>query len=171
MDFRGAQYFAVACAVVSLSTGTMAVAATGSATAPLSVTATVTSNCTISTTALAFGNYDAVVTNASTNLDATGTVVVACTKGAAATIGLNAGSNASGSTRRMTNGSDFLTYEVYKETGRTNVWGNASTGLYDAGTATSSAAQTLTVYGRVASGQTGAAVGSYTDTLTATVNF
>src|SRR5512143_902396 len=59
--------------------GTPVSAAT--ATANLGVSATVTNNCTISTTALAFGSYDPVVANASTNLDGTGAVSVACTKG------------------------------------------------------------------------------------------
>ena len=63
-----------------------------------------TNNCTISTAALAFGSYDPVVTNAATNLDGTGTVTVACTKGLTATVGLGLGSNASGSTRRMGDG-------------------------------------------------------------------
>ena len=70
----------------------------------LSVTATVNNNCTISTAALAFGVYDPVVTNASSPLDGTGTVTIACTKGATTTIGLGLGSNASGSTRRMADG-------------------------------------------------------------------
>ena len=56
-------------------------ASAATATANLGVTATVTNNCTISTAALAFGSYDPVVANASTNLDGSGTVSVACTKG------------------------------------------------------------------------------------------
>lgn len=146
-------------------------AAAQSATATLNVSATVTNNCTISTTALAFGSYDPVAAHASTNLDGTGTVIIACTRGAAATIGLNTGSNASGSTRRMANGTEYLTYEVYKENARTNVWGNSGGALYDAGTAPSSAPQTFTVYGRVPAGQNGAIAGSYADMITATVNF
>ena len=60
-----------------------------STSATLSVSASVANNCTISTAALAFSAYDPVVANASSNLDATGTVTIACTKGAASTIGLN----------------------------------------------------------------------------------
>lgn len=146
-------------------------AAAATATANLGVSATVTNNCTISTAALAFGSYDPVVTHASTNLDGSGTVTVACTKGATATIGLGLGSNASGSTRRMTDGSsNYLTYELYSDAGRTTVWSDSGGGLYSPGAAPSKTARNFTVYGRVSSNQDVPA-GSYSDTVVATVNF
>ena len=148
--------------------GPMASAAT--ATANLGVSATVTNNCTISTAALAFGSYDPVVAHASTNLDGTGTVIVACTKGATATIGLGLGSNASGSVRRMKDAAtNYLTYELYQERPHDGV-GNAGAGLLSPGAAPSKAARNFTVYGRVASNQDVPA-GSYNDTVVATVNF
>jgi spore coat protein U-like protein len=148
-----------------------ATASAATATANLGVSATVTNNCTISTAALAFGSYDPVVAHASTNLDGTGTVTVACTKGAVANIGLGLGSNASGSTRRMSNGgTEYLTYELYSDSGRSTVWGNASGSWYSPGAAPSKTARNFTVYGRVASNQDVAA-GSYNDTVVATVNF
>jgi spore coat protein U-like protein len=141
------------------------------ATANLGVSATVTNNCTISTAALAFGSYDPVVANAATNLDGTGTVSVACTKGTTATVGLGLGLNASGSTRRMNDGSgNFLTYEMYQDSGHVTVWGNAGAGLMSPAAAPSKAARNFTVYGQVASNQDVAA-GSYSDTVVATVNF
>src|SRR5512138_1082750 len=143
--------------------GTPVSAAT--ATANLGVSATVTNNCTISTTALAFGSYDPVVANAATNLDGTGTVSVACTKGTTATVGLGVGSNASGSTRRMTDGSgNFLTYELYQDASHTTVWGNAGGGLLSPAAAPSKATRNFTVYGQVASNQDVTA-GSYSDTV------
>jgi spore coat protein U-like protein len=146
-------------------------ASAATATANLGVSATVTNNCTISTAALAFGSYDPVVAHASANLDGSGTVIVACTKGAVATVGLGLGSNASGSTRRMTNGaSEFLTYELYQNAGRTTVWGNSGSGLYSPGAAPSKTARNFTVYGRVAANQDVVA-GNYSDTVVATVNF
>jgi spore coat protein U-like protein len=141
------------------------------ATANLGVSATVTNNCTISTAALAFGSYDPVVANASTNLDGTGTVTVACTKGSTATIGLGLGSNAAASVRRMTDGSsNYLTYELYQDSGRSTVWGNSGAGLLSPVAAPSKAARNFTVYGRVTSNQDVPA-GSYNDTVVATVNF
>jgi spore coat protein U domain-containing protein, fimbrial subunit CupE1/2/3/6 len=145
--------------------------AAGSASANLSVSASVANNCTISTSPLAFGAYDPVVANASSNLDATGMVTVACTKGATATIGLGLGSNASGNTRRMTDGStNFLTYEVYQDSSRSAVWGNSGAELLSPSAAPSKSTRDFTVYGRIPSNQDVPA-GSYADTVTATVNF
>jgi spore coat protein U-like protein len=142
-----------------------------SATANLAISATVTINCTITTAPVAFGSYDPVVAHASASLDATGTVTVECTKGATSTIGLGLGSNASGSTRRMSAGAgDFLTYELYQNAPRTTVWGNSGAGLLATGAAPSKAARSFTVYGRVAGNQDVSA-GSYADTVVATVNF
>ena len=141
------------------------------ATANLCVSATVTNNCTISTTALAFGSYDPVAANAATDLDGTGAVSVACTKGTTATVGLGLGSNASGSTRRMSDGSgNFLTYELYQDSGHITVWGAAGAGLLSPAAAPSKAARNFTVHGRVISNQDVTA-GSYSDTVVATVNF
>src|SRR5438105_4264195 len=145
--------------------------AAASASASLAVTASVANNCTITTAPLAFGSYDPVVTHASANLDATGTVTVACTKGAATTIGLNLGSNATGSTRRLFDGgSNYLTYEIYQDSNRTTVWGNSGGALLTPAAAPSKAARNFTVYGRVSSNQDVPA-GNYADTITATVNF
>jgi spore coat protein U-like protein len=141
------------------------------ATANLGVSATVTNNCTISTTALAFGSYDPVAAHAATDLDGTGAVSVACTKGTTATVGLGLGSNASGSARRMSDGSgNFLTYELYQDSGHSTVWGAAGAGLLSPAAAPSKTARSFTVYGRVVSNQDVTA-GSYSDTVVATVNF
>ena len=141
------------------------------ATANLSATATVINNCTISTAALAFGNYDPVGVNAAAALDGTGTVTIACTKGTTATIGLGLGANASGTTRRMTDGSgNYLTYEMYHEVGHSTVWGTAGAALLSPAAAPSKAARNFTVYGQV-TGNQDATAGAYTDTIVATVNF
>jgi spore coat protein U-like protein len=145
-------------------------ASAATATANLAVSATVTNNCTISTAPLAFGSYDPVAANAASNLDGTGTVVVACTKGTTATIGLGLGANASGSTRRLTDGSSFLTYELYQDAPRITVWGNSGADLYSPGAAPSKAARNFTVYGRVPANQD-VPSGNYNDTVVATVNF
>ena len=146
-------------------------ASAATATANLAVSATVTNNCTISTGALTFGTYDPVVTHASTDLDGTGTVTVACTKGSTATVGLDLGANASGTTRRLTDGSsNYLTYELYQNAGRTTLWGNSLGDLLSPVAAPSKAARNFSVYGRVVSNQDVTA-GSYTDTVVAAVNF
>ena len=140
-------------------------------TASLAVSATVTNNCTISTAPLAFSAYDPVVANASNNLDGTGHVSVACTKGASPTIGLGNGSGASGSVRRMSDGAgNFLSYDLYQDSGRSLSWANGGSNLLTTTAATSKAARDFTVYGRIAGNQDVPA-GSYADTIVATVNF
>jgi spore coat protein U domain-containing protein, fimbrial subunit CupE1/2/3/6 len=147
--------------------------AASSATSNFSVTATVSNNCTISTTAISFGAYDPTVSNLSAPLDATGSVTITCTKGASTTIGLNAGAhgtNATGTTRAMSSGSGYLSYELYQDTGRATVWDN-STGLFTPPVAPSKDPRTFTMYGRIPAGQDVPASTTYTDTVTATVNF
>ena len=120
---------------------------------------------------MAFGAYDSVAANATAPLDGTGTVIVTCTKGAVAKVGLGAGSNAQGTTRRMSGGTAaYLTYELYKDSSHSTVWGDTvDTGL-DLPAAPNRNPQSFPVYGRVAAAQD-ATVGSYTDTIVATVNF
>jgi spore coat protein U-like protein len=138
------------------------------ATANLTVSSNVTSQCTISTLPVAFGAYNPVTV---TPLDNIGSVVVTCTTGISSTIGLGLGANASGSIRRMTDGSgNYLEYELYQEAARTTVWGNSGGGLVNAGAAPDGNPRSFTVYGRVTAEQD-APVGSYADTVVATLNF
>jgi len=145
----------------------------GSATATFTVTATVNPNCTISAANLSFGNYDPLVANLAAPLNATSTVTVACVQGTTATIGLNAGLNSAqavGTTRAMTSGpGSFLSYEIYKDVNHTTVWGNAAAATVSY-TAASNANSSITDYGQVPAAQT-PTTGSYTDTITATINF
>jgi len=139
--------------------------------ANLAVSATVIRNCTITAGTLAFGNYDPIVANAATPLDQTGTFTVTCTRGGATAVwvGMDNGANYLVPNRRMTDGTEFLNYELYSDAGRTTVWGNTSgTGL--AVTPNGRVPVTVTVYGRVPQAQDVAA-GSYTDTVVMTVNF
>jgi spore coat protein U-like protein len=152
-----------------------AAAHAGSASQNLSVTASVADNCVLSTSAVAFGAYDPVSANASTDLDGTGSVSVTCTSGASATIKLGQGNNAdTGSTdsapaRRLADaGTNYLSYQLYSDSGRTTVWGNdAGTGVSHTGTGT---AATLTVFGAITKAQN-VPTGSYSDMVVATVSF
>jgi len=142
-----------------------------SQTANLNVTASVSAVCTISTVTVAFGAYDPVVANAATDLNGTGTLAVACTKGAAATIDLGVGNNLSAGTRRMSSGTDFLNYALFKDAARTQVWGTGMTGgttlTYNSA---SKASTNITVYGKVPQAQD-VSVGAYSDVVVATINY
>jgi spore coat protein U-like protein len=160
----------VAAAMIAAAPSVSSVSA-ATATANLAVSATVANNCTVSTTALAFGTYDPVVANATADLDGSGRVTVACTRGTAPTIGVSTGSSASGSTRRLNNGAgSFLTYELYKDAGFSTVWTATGAGILSPTAAPSKAAREFTVYGRIAGNQDVPA-GAYADTVVATVNF
>ncbi len=156
-------------AVVSIAAESRLVGQTQSTS--LTVSAVVVKNCTITTAPVAFGNYDAVAANATTPLDGIGTVTVACTKGAPAKVGLGVGGNAQGTTRRMAGAAaEFLLYELYKDTGHATIWGDTADTALDIPAAPNRNPRNFTVYGRVAAAQD-AAVGNYTDTVVATVNF
>ena len=163
---RATCLFAFALAAVLLAAPHAADA--GSAPSTVAVTVKVNPICTITA-----GTVDFLVYNplAATNLDASGTFTISCAKGTAYQVGLGLGGNASGTTRRMTTtpAADFLTYELYSDSARGSIWGNA-TPAWVTGTAPSKAAITLTVYGRITPGQD-VGTGTYNDSVVSTVNF
>jgi spore coat protein U-like protein len=139
--------------------------AASTANTTFAVTSSVVASCTISATSLAFGNYTL------SQLDATSTLTLTCTSGTAAAIGLNAGtgSGATVTVRKMTSAGNTLNYALYQDAGRTTIWGN-TVGTDTVSTTGTGAAQTITVYGRIPASQT-SPIGSYADTVTATVTF
>ncbi len=100
------------------------------------------------------------------NIDATATFNVKCTNGTGYTIDLGDGANASGTQNRMTNGTEFVNYETYQDSARTQLWDAANT-VTATGTGVD---QAYTVYGRVPP-QATPGVGNYTDTVTITVTY
>jgi spore coat protein U domain-containing protein, fimbrial subunit CupE1/2/3/6 len=143
----------------------------GSSSQFFTITATISAECNVSTSALNFGNYDPVSANATTPLDATTAVNVYCTAQTPVTVALNNGLWVTGSTRRLKSAAgNFLTYDMYKDAARTTVW-NATN--LNSGTSTSKLTPInngFTVYGRLMAGQDIPA-GSYSDTVTVTVNY
>lgn len=129
--------------------------------------------CTVSASGVAFGSYNPL---AGTSADTNGTISVTCSGAAgdraAYAITITAGLG-SFSARRMVAGGDSLTYNLYKDSGCTQVWGDgtASTStVSDSVTLTSSSLTThYVVYSRIAGGQRTARVHAYSDTLLVTV--
>lgn len=136
---------------------TMAATSTGT----LNVSATVISNARITSVgSISFGNYDP--TEATTPLDANGSVTVTATKNLAYTIYI-------GATRTMSDGTNTLNYQLYSDAARSSAWGStlaAGVGYTSAG----NAASTKTIYGRVPVSQDVPA-GSFSGTVTVTVEF
>ena len=133
----------------------------------VAVSANVAANCVLTAGSLAFGAYDPLVANDTTDLDQTGTFTIRCVKGVTANVGLGDGLYVG---RRMSaGGADRLDYELYQDSGRTTLWTDSGAGRL-AYTAANKSAATLTIYGRVAAGQDVAA-GSYVDTVVASAEF
>jgi spore coat protein U-like protein len=147
--------------------------AAGTATGTLSVTASVTQNCIVSSPTLAFGAYDPVVANLSTNDDQTATIVVTCTKGASGvTLGfgssLNAPAGCTAPQRCLVSAGHYMNYQLYSDSGRSSVWTTAISETVSGGVG---APTSVIVYGRIPSGQDASVGAAYTDSVTATVNF
>lgn len=144
----------------------------GSNSAALGVSVTVVRRCSVSATPLAFGNYDPVTANATTNLQASASVTVVCTKGSNPTVGLSAGSNAPGpvALRAMASEGNKLSYEIAKDAAFTQAWSDSGSELYKIGTVSSLNPINIPVHGRIPAGQN-VPEGNYTDSVTVTVNF
>ena len=133
--------------------------------ATFAVQATVAPNCRVTAQNINFGTHG-VLDSAK---DAMGGVGVTCTPGIAYTVGLNNGlTGTSASARRMTLGSRFVNYGLYKDAARTQPWGNSGSQQMTGSGA--GAAQNLPVYGRI-SPQSTPPAGTYSDTVVVTVTY
>ena len=141
-----------------------------SASSSLNVTATVTPNCTVSTSAIAFGSVN---TLSGSNVDGTGGVTVTCTNGTpwTASAGAGSGSGASFNGRKLSAGSNMLTYNLYTDSSRSSIWGDGTGSTATLGNTGSGGTQNFTIYGRIAAGQTSAPAGNYSDTVSVTVSY
>ncbi|MDR5785386.1 spore coat U domain-containing protein [Caballeronia sp. LP003] len=134
------------------------------------VTLTLQNDCQIAANPLNFGNSGVIAAN----VDQTTTLSVTCSNGAAYNVGLDAGSVAGSTiTNRLLAGTGTpaptVAYQLYRDAARTLVWGQ-TIGTDTVASTGTGAAQTLTVYGRVAPQATPAA-GTYSSSVTATVTF
>ncbi|MFA5121219.1 spore coat U domain-containing protein [Zavarzinia sp.] len=147
-------------------------AATVGDTTAATVSMTVNPNCIVSATNLAFGSYNPLSPSPT---DGASTLQIRCTYLTVWSIKLNqgTGSGATISQRRMTRTasppSGTLTYSLYTDAARIVLWGDGLTGVSAVGSGTGSW-QTVNVYGRIPTGQFTAA-GSYSDTISVTVNY
>ncbi|MBO9654913.1 MAG: spore coat U domain-containing protein [Agrobacterium tumefaciens] len=132
---------------------------------PFTVSAAVAPTCIISAQNIDFGSHGVL----NTAVDANGAINLTCTNGLNYSVALNGGlSNSPPAARQMVQGASSIIYGLYRDIGRTNVWGSA-TGQIATGTGNGSL-QTLAVYGRVPAQNT-PAPGNYSDTVVVTVNY
>lgn len=143
----------------------------GSATATLTVQTSVEASCaTFNVTNLGFAPYTGA------KIDATAVVNITCISGTSYNIamGTGVGTGATVVSRFMTNQSlsdQLLEYKLYSDSGGTVPWGDGTSGTSKVtGTATGSA-QSHTIYGTIPAGQVGRKTGTYSDTVTVTLEF
>lgn len=126
--------------------------------------------CRVETFNLAFGTYDPVAAHRTTPLDATGQVRVYCTKGTAGVISLSSGTNFAGGSRRMRRATDFLLYDIFRESSYMSVWNSVNTNSAVSTSRLIPLAGGFTAFGRIPAAQN-IGIGGYTDTVVATVNY
>jgi spore coat protein U domain-containing protein, fimbrial subunit CupE1/2/3/6 len=149
-------------AVIALIGATAALASTFTSQSTLAATCTVTS-----APALNFGNQQIPATD----VDATSTIQVRCTKATPYNIGLDAGtgSDAAVAARKMTSGGAAVIYSLYSDSVHTAVWGD-TIGTDTVAATGAGSTRSHTVYGHLPAQSTHAA-GTYTDTITVTVTY
>lgn len=137
--------------------------------AQLDVKSVVPPNCRITVSDLAFANYDPLEQNASRELNGSADVRMICTREARANIVIDTGRNSSGRMRALSSGDQKVNYQLYRDAGRTQVWGSGAEGQQFVSAGVKSPQQ-FTVYARIPPGQE-VASGTYTDVVMATVDF
>ncbi len=125
---------------------------------------------------MAFGAYD---DSSATPTDATTSIVVSCARvggptpvNATLQVGASAGSGLI-ATRSMRSGASIMNYNLYRDSGRTQVWGQTSgvdtSSLSITVSNNSSASGTFVIYGRIPALQN-VPVGAYSDTVQITIS-
>ena len=134
------------------------------------------SACTINTSSIRFGNYDSF---SRTPSDTAGTITINCTTDVVKANLTLSQSSTSGTfnPRQMkrSGGTDLLNYNIYTDVARTIIFGNGVGGTTDIGLKRPTGKpepwnQVIDIYGRIPPGQD-VSVGSYSDTLTVTIDW
>lgn len=127
-------------------------------------------SCTISVTSVAFGNYNVFTT---TPDDSNGTITYRCNSSAVnISISLSDGSSSTFSPRTLRKDGEILSYNLYRNAARTQIWGNGTggTSVYTRANPPNNQNVNVTVYGRIPALQDVSA-GNYSDTVSAVINF
>lgn len=176
--------FVVVAAALALGAGP---AAASTQTSTVTVSATIAQACTAlspsSGSTMTFPAYDAFGNKTLPDDDAApAQFTTQCTKGAAnVNFSVSGGNNCTSSpvsgTRAMKSGSNYLAYQLYQSAPPAGAaWPfNATTCAGNAGPTltitSSSATQTLSIYGEIPAGQNPSVGNGYTDAVTVSVNF
>jgi spore coat protein U-like protein len=153
-------YFGAAAMLLLAAPAAEAATATGN----MNVTVTIQETCTITSIGtLDFGSQQLL----NANVDAQATIQVQCTNGTDYDVSLDNGQNA---TRRMKQGTEFVDYELYSNSGRSVIWPTTASPTTPYANTGTGAAQSIQVYGRIPP-QTTPAAGTYNDVVAVTVTY
>lgn len=133
-------------------------------------TASAQASCTISVTSVNFGTYNVFAT---TDTTSTGSVTYNCNQMANnISVALSRGSSSTFTPRTLRNGTEILQYNLYRNAGYTQIWGDGTGGTspYTRNNPPNGTDVTITIYGQIPAGQD-VRVGTYSDTVSATINF
>jgi spore coat protein U-like protein len=131
------------------------------ASATMRVSLTVRPACKVEASPLAFDGFEGSA------IEAESRIAVSCNTDTAVSVALDTGTNGAGAQRRLSGASGHVPYAIYADAARRLPW-DAQTPV---GAAVAGGALQLVAYGRVEPGATDGAVGSFTDTVTVTVDF
>jgi spore coat protein U-like protein len=114
----------------------------------VNASATVSTACTVTTNPITFGEVSqSGDTNTNAILSAT------CTNGGAYALGIDNGLNELAGQRRLTSGSNALNYDLFRDPGHVERWGN-TVGVDTIDDIGSGLAQNQTIWGEIPAGQT-----------------
>jgi spore coat protein U-like protein len=151
----------------ALSAASISNAAT--ATSSFQVNLTIQGECKVqSASNVDFGLHGVI----DSNIDTTNAIGVQCTNSTPYTVALSAGAGtgATVGSRKMTSAAnDTVTYTLYRDAGRSQIWGVTQNVDTQAATG-NGAVQTYTAYGRVAA-QSTPAMGAYSDLVSVTITY
>lgn len=135
----------------------------------LSSVAAIAATCSIGTTPVSFGAYDVFST---IPVDITGSITFNCDAAASVSVVLSKGESSTYNPRRMLSGIEQLNYNLYLDAAKSTIWGDGtgSTSIYSNPSTPVNQNVTVTIYGSVPARQN-AKVGSYSDTVTVTINY
>jgi spore coat protein U-like protein len=130
--------------------------------------------CEVSSASIAFGVYDPI---GSQPRDSNTNIQVTCS-GSNETVSFSLMATSGFGTfanRQALNGSTVLAYNLFIDVGRTQIWGDGSSGtaiIQDSLTITSTpVSKTYVIYGRIPGQQASATAATYTDDITVTLRY
>ncbi len=170
MKIRAKAVAAFAAALIALPAAALA---SGSQSSTITVTGSVIPDCVgfASTNKISFNPYD-VFANASD--DASTSYAINCTKGSSPNVTIDGGKNSSNGNRFLSDGSGnaagLLQYNLFEDAGNSNAWPIGTPVNVPANGSGATETTTVLVSGVIPAGQD-VEVGTYSDSLTVTLNF